>query len=234
LLRELIHLLVDATHYASLSLAAPGGGTVRLRQLTTVPVGPRRVLIVLVTDRDTVVHRTVDLPTDLVPADLDVLVGALGRSLEGTALGSVGRTVWQEVHDRTAPFRALADGVLALLEEAGADEELRVALGGAARLLAQPEFQDAERIRTLLAFLEGTDAIAALLDDVGREEGVQVRIGQENQAGALQEMSLVATSVMRGGRLVGYLALLGPTRMPYGRVLGIMETLTALGGGLAG
>ena len=233
LLRELTQLLAAATHYATLSLGTPGSGSVRLRQLTTVAVAPRRALLVLVTDRDTVVHRTVDVPENLSPADLEALVAALSRSLAGLALGAVGRTVWQEVYDRTAPFRAVADGILGLIEEGGADDAERVHLGGAARLLGQPEFQDAERIRSLLDFLEGAEAVESILSEAASVEGVRVRIGQENQVEALQEMSMVTASVRRGDRVVGYLAVLGPTRMPYGRILGIMEALAVLGAGVA-
>lgn len=233
LLRELGHLLAAATHYATLSLGAPGGDAVRLRQLTTVPVAPRRALLVLVTDRDTVVHRTVDLPDSLAPADFERLVAALGRSLTGLALGALGRTALREVYDRTAPFRSVAEGILSLFEDSASEDEERVVLGGAARLVSQPEFQDAERIRALLDFLDHGEAVGTALSEAAADERVSVRIGQENHAEALQEMSLVTAPVHQGGRVVGYLALLGPTRMPYGRILGIMETLAVLSGGMA-
>jgi heat-inducible transcriptional repressor len=233
LLRELSQLLAAATQYATLSLGAPAEGSVRLRQLTTVPVGARRVVLVLVTDRDTVAHRTVDLPDGLAAADCEALVGSLSRNLTGLVLGSLGRTVLQEVYDRTGPFRSVADGILALLEESGEGEAERVMLGGAARLVSQPEFQDADRIRALLDFLDCGEAVGSALSEAAAEQGVSVRIGQENRAEALQEMSLVTAPVRHGDRVVGYVAVLGPTRMPYGRILGIMETLTALGGGIA-
>ncbi|MCL6595071.1 MAG: heat-inducible transcriptional repressor HrcA [Firmicutes bacterium] len=233
LLRELGHLLADATRCAAVAVGAHTG-PVHVRHITTVATEPQRALLVLVTDQDTVVHRSVDLPEGLGQAELEALVAAASQRLTGQGLGRAGRTVWQEVYDLTAPFRALADAILSLLDTDPLAGEERVFLGGASHLVGQPEFQDAERIRTLLDFLDRPEAVESLLNEAATPQGLRVRIGQENQTAAMQEMSLVTAPVRQGERVVGYLAVLGPTRMPYGRVLGIMEALNRIGVGFAG
>jgi heat-inducible transcriptional repressor len=233
LLRELSHLLADATRHASVAVG-PYAGEARLRQITTASIGEGRALLVLVTDRDTVVHRGVELPEGLSAGDLATRVAAISARLAGLPLGPVGRTVCQEVYDLTAPFAVVAESVLSLVEAGGADGDERVFLGGAARLVSQPEFQDAERIGALLDFLDRTEAVASLLAEAAGPEGVRVRIGQENRAAPLDVLSVVTAPVRRGDRVLGYLAVLGPTRMPYARILGVMEAVAELGQGVAG
>lgn len=233
LLREMSHLLAEATRFASVAVGAYTGPT-RLRQITSVALEPRRAILVLVTDRDTVVHRPVDLPEGMAQAGLEALVGAVSARLAGVRLGRVGRTVSQEVYDLLTPFRALADGVVAMLDASVSDGDERVFLGGASRLMSQPEFHDAERIRALLDFLDHAEAVESLLAETAPWDGVRVRIGQENSQEVIRDLSLVAAPIRRGDKVVGYLAVLGPTRMPYGRVLGIMEAVAELGQGVAG
>lgn len=226
LLRELGHLLAEATRCASVAVG-PVGGPSRVLTLTCVAVDPQRAVLVLVTDRGTVVHRAVDLPEALGQAGAEALVTALSRRLQGVRLGPVGRTVAQEVSDLLSPFRALVDGVLSLLEGDRPDGDERVFLDGASRLVGQPEFQDADRIRTLLAFLDQTDAVESLLASTSDESGVRLRIGGENQEAAVRDLAVVTSPVRRSGRVVGYVAVLGPTRMPYARVVGMLEALSA-------
>jgi heat-inducible transcriptional repressor len=228
LLRELGQLLAEATHYASVVLA-PVAGPAAVVRLGAMPLDGHRSILVLVTDRDFVVHRTVERPGGLDEEGLEALVQRIGDRIQGVVLTDVGRTLREMVADAAAPWNGVADVTLDLLAQACRTWEERVILGGTSQLLGLPEFQEAERVRQVLEFLDHPDRVQHLLEE--GEEGVQVRIGTEHGEAALVGMSVVSTA-LRLGHGTAYVAVLGPTRMAYGRVMGTMGTVWEMGSAL--
>ena len=108
---------------------------------------------------------------------------------------------------------------------------MRRSLLGSARVLAdQPEFASNDRMRHLLELTEGRDLLRAALD-TRRREGLKVTIGGENLDPRLTGFTLV-TSSYRAGDLSGVIGVLGPTRMPYEKIIGLVEHTSRLVEGL--
>lgn len=97
-------------------------------------------------------------------------------------------------------------------------------LEGAANILIQPEFRDARTARPVLEALEREEVIADLLKGTP-EEQVSTAIGSEHRVEDLRGCSVVATTYRIGGRSVGALGIVGPTRMPYARVIALVRYL---------
>lgn len=224
---ELARLLAEATQYASVTIG-PVKGPAVVAGLRAIPIEPGRCVLLLVTDQDFVAHRTVDLPEGLGSEDVEALVARIARALVGTVLTRVGRTLWREVQEAGNPYRSVAEATIDLLEDVAQAMDERVFLGGASKLLGLPEFAAADRVRELLEFLDHPDRVQSLFD--GSDSDVRVRIGHENHEGVLQEFSVVTAHLEALGRNGAYVAVIGPTRMMYDRVLGILETLEALTG----
>lgn len=229
LFRELARLLSEATSYATVAVG-PVMGPAVVASLRAVPLGPGRVLLVLVTQQEFVVHRTIELPDGLGADDVQLLVARIAGALEGTVLTRVGRTLMQEVQDAGSPYYSVAEATIELLEDAAQAMDERVFLGGAMHLLGLPEFIAADRVRALLEFLDHADRVQSLFEDI--RSNVRVRIGHENGLDVLQEFSVVTAHLDSLGRSGAYVAVIGPTRMMYDRVLGLLETLGALTGTL--
>jgi heat-inducible transcriptional repressor len=64
-----------------------------------------------------------------------------------------------------------------------------------------------------------------LLDEFTATEGVHVLIGQENVSSELKNLSIVASSYREGGRPMGVIALIGPTRMDYSKAIVMVDTV---------
>ena len=103
------------------------------------------------------------------------------------------------------------------------EEEPELFIDGASRMFEQPEFQDLSKMRTLLqAFDEKTDFLHALLRDM-KDERVYVRIGHENEYGELEDLSLVTKDCYMNHASIGGVAVVGPTRMDYPKVVSVVD-----------
>ena len=74
-----------------------------------------------------------------------------------------------------------------------------------------------------LAFISGrTKSIGTIIKD-DSPTPVKVKIGNENDTEALQSMSVVQADFTNQDQPIGTLAILGPTRMEYGRIIGMLS-----------
>ncbi|MGD0484697.1 MAG: HrcA family transcriptional regulator, partial [Gemmatimonadales bacterium] len=97
-----------------------------------------------------------------------------------------------------------------------------VLLGRPSVLADQPEFAQGDRMRELLALTEQREHLRRVLADRAKTFGMTVTIGGENRTAELSRLSLV-TSPYRAGSLSGVIGVIGPTRMPYEKVLALVE-----------
>lgn len=103
------------------------------------------------------------------------------------------------------------------------EEEPELYVEGAFRIFEQPEFQDMGKMRSLLqAFDEKYDFLQIFVKDL-EEEGVHIHIGSENAFGELGNISLVIKDCYIGRTPIGGIAVLGPTRMRYSKVVAVVD-----------
>ena len=97
-------------------------------------------------------------------------------------------------------------------------------MGGTRQLLNQPEFRNVERIKDLLAILEEEKVLKDILH-AGENSGIKITIGSENKFTGIQDCSMVQATYRLNGMVVGTMAVLGPTRMEYGKIISVMDYL---------
>jgi heat-inducible transcriptional repressor len=109
---------------------------------------------------------------------------------------------------------------------AASPSEADVIVSGRANLLDSADVADDEkkaRMRDLLAALEEKEQIVRLLDQTLSSERIQVFLGAESQASALGDSSVIAVPYGPDSAPVGAIAVIGPTRMNYGKVMSIVD-----------
>lgn len=212
LARHAAAVLAAITPYASV-VVAPVARRQRVRRLSVVAMGPREVLVVVITEDGQVLKSVADpgaAVDDHEVADAeaylaDVTVGRLPGELTG---------IRHELLRDPTPLRRLAASllgtVMACLDRA--DTEL-VAHGGLGRVLKLPEFSDPRAAGPLVTLLEDARDALVRLAEVSEPGSTFVRIGHENDD-ELASLSIVATAYGPDSR-TGLVCLIGPTRMHY-------------------
>lgn len=224
-LRETAQLLAEATSYAGLAVV-PWPGLPAIVSLKAVSIAGSLAVLLLVTDREYVAHRTVELPKDLPFSWVQETLDAISCRLRGVSLDELTGELSRKILEPFVPFRSVGDAVMALIEEGLSPSEERVFTQGTIRMFGLPEFRDVDRVRSVLEFLDSEQAVRTALAD--EREGVHVRIGCEHGLSDLSALALATATVHMRGTEPIQMAVLGPSRMDYGRVVGALETLVQL------
>jgi heat-inducible transcriptional repressor len=216
-------VLSSLTHYTALVMS-PKPMEMKIRNIQLVPVGSGSALVVIVTDsgimRDTVIHVGRDMDADALYAISRMLTQELvGHTLsEARHILAAGREDAQRKQQMLSGIAALIGDV----EKQNAQGKL--AVGGSSKILNFPEYSDVEKAKTFLSILEGREKLLELLERSG-EMAFTVRIGPETGIPELMDCSLVTASYRLGDQTHGTIGVIGPTRMHYSHVLGILRAM---------
>lgn len=226
LIRQAARALGLLTQELGLAVA-PGSVDPVLERLELVQASSSSVLMV-VTIRSGVTRTVyVDLATSVHAEVLVSLTMILNERLAGLTLREVRASLSERLRD-SAPD-PLTQDLLNIFIESGSDlfdwsslSASGLHLGQASVLAAQPEFASGENLKSLLELTERQDLLTDVLERRQHLGGLQITIGAEHESSELAGFSLV-TAEYRAGNLTGVIGVIGPTRMPYEKVIAIVD-----------
>lgn len=221
---EAARTLASATNYASV-VAQPRADRLVFKHLHLIPLTSTQVMAVIATNAGVFREKMIDLHGPMEPEELDRLSRLVSHRLEGYPLGEITDDLLTKVMDEAARHqRILHQLTLWLRRNAPVGADRRIYIEGTANILKQPEFQDARAAQPVLSALEREEVIAALLQGAPDRQ-VWITIGSENQFEDLRGCSVVAAAYRAGGQAMGSLGIVGPTRMPYAKVISLVRCL---------
>lgn len=193
--------------------------------LKFLPLDSQHAILCIVADDGSIDTNVVDIPLGMSSEEMDYLAGKMSKLLEDRNLSDISVEILQNVHTDVVEDKLIFSSLLqAVRKMTGRRQEQKVFLGGTKQLLNQPEFRDVERVRNLLGILEEEKVLKDLLQG-GEDSGLKVTIGSENKFTGIQDCSMVQATYRLNGQIVGTIAVLGPTRMEYGKVISVMDYL---------
>ena len=229
-------LLSDLTKHAAVILA-PDPTQQRLERIEFVPLRDGKLIAVLVTTDGRIENRLV--LDDVDARRLERIHNYLNQLLSGMTLDEVRERVIRELgEDKNRYDEAIATALRLghAVFVAQRDRSAEVLVSGQANLV---DDMQPDRIRDLLRTLEDKETLLRLLDRTRHAEGIQVFLGAETAMQALTGSSVVAMSYGPEETPIGALAVIGPMRMNYGKVMSVVDftadtvsqLLAELGGG---
>ena len=193
--------------------------------LKFLPLDSQHAILCIVADDGSIDTNVIDIPLGMSSEEMDYLAGKMSKLLEDRNLSDISVEILQTVHTDVVEDKLIFSSLLqAVRKMTGRRQEQKVFLGGTKQLLNQPEFRDVERVRNLLGILEEEKVLKDLLQG-GEDSGLKVTIGSENKFTGIQDCSMVQATYRLNGQIVGTMAVLGPTRMEYGKVISVMDYL---------
>lgn len=197
---------------------APSVLTLRIKQLSLISLSRHRALVVLVTEDGQVFNRQMDFGDEVEPDELAAVQNFLSEVLTGKSLREVEEGLGRSVVEafRNPLVGLVLDEVLSCFQES---ESSRAHQLGVSSLLTKPEFSEAQALLPIMQVLEDDTVLLQILDEaVEAGDTVTVRIGSENATQGLSGVSVVANRYGRG-ESAGVVAVIGPTRMDYSKVI---------------
>src|SRR2546425_918599 len=207
-----------------------------LERLELLQAGSDRLLLVLTLKSGVVRTIFVEVPSRLAPEIVVQVAVVLNERLAGLRLREIRTTLSERLRD-AAPDAGSSELLNIFIQEADDLFDVPatgagggVVLGSAQLLAGQPEFATKERLQGLLEVTERRDVLReALAKRLG--QGLTITIGSEHQDATLAPFTLVTASY-RLGPLAGVIGVMGPTRMPYDKIVALVEHTSRLVGEL--
>lgn len=203
-----------------------------LQQIEFVRLSDGRVLVILVARFGLVQDRIIRLDDDLSQDELDRTARFLTANFRGLDLQTIRRQLIERMSEEKALYdRLLQTAILVCDRSLAADGGLGdVYVDGTMKIIDMPDFADTERMRALFKMFEEKSRLVKILNECLTEQpdGVRIQIGAENRSPWLKNCSIVTRPVHVGDRVVGGLGVVGPTRMEYARVIGIVDYVAKL------
>jgi heat-inducible transcriptional repressor len=195
-----------------------------LKHVEAVPISERRVLLVAVLDGGSVHQQLVELTEPLSTEHLRRLSSRLTEAFAMSDSAAVRGAIAGE----SGPDQQLVASLARLLEQQEAARMHDVYYDGIQNIMAQPEFTETDSVRDVVRLLEDRTRLFSILPvDLGHGD-VHVAIGSEHRVEHLRGFSLVFGRYGGGGDVVGYVGVVGPTRMDYARSIGAVRYVGSL------
>jgi len=229
LLEGTADLLSSLSHHAGV-VTTPAPSADPVRRVEFLRLREDRVLAVFVSSAGIVTNKLVQLEFPMDAAELEQAANYLNEKLRAAAdaggtLAGLRDRILEDMRADQSVLQGLLAKALALAEQTftGVQGEERVFVEGESSFLDAPEFKEVQKARALLRTFAEKDRILRVLDRVLRAQEVQIFIGAESEFAGLADVSVVAAPYVLGASVLGTLAVVGPTRMDYARVIPLVE-----------
>ncbi|MCI6266014.1 MAG: heat-inducible transcriptional repressor HrcA [Erysipelotrichaceae bacterium] len=217
-IKKSIEIVSEITNYTSIVLGTSAKVN-RLKQVEIVPLEENKILTLVITDKGVVEHKNLYLPNTISTLEVQKTVELINKLLVGTPINEVSEKLEYEikpiigkyVKQHEILYNAFYDAFSEFTNQTNND----VHFVGKNNFLKQPEFNNIEKVKEVLSKFEDVNSIKA-----EENNGINIYIGSESEIS--DEMSVVKTKYNLGGE-EGTIAIIGPKRMEYDKVVSLLD-----------
>ncbi|MDZ4145185.1 MAG: heat-inducible transcriptional repressor HrcA [Burkholderiales bacterium] len=221
------HLLSSLSQFVGVVMA-PRRTSV-FRHMEFLRLSDRRLLVIIVAPDGDVQNRVIFTGIDYTQSQLIEAANFLNAHYSGLSIEQVRLKLQTEVESLRGEIAALMQAAVAASSDALAQNQGEVVISGERNLLAVSDFSsDMSHLRRAFELFEQKTQLMRLLDSSSQAEGVRIFIGGESTIVPIEELSIVSAPYEVDGLVVGTLGVIGPTRMPYDRMIQIVDITSKL------
>lgn len=225
IIQESCQMLSELTHLTTVALG-PDSSYECLQNITLVPLNEHSVTAIIVTDKGHVENRMFTIKNSAYMEDLISCVGVMNELLDGIPINQVAYRLERDVKPiLSAKVKEHEVLFNAFLEAFMKFANGNVYFSGKENMLYQPEYNDVNKLRRLVSAFENSQSWR-ILENIQEEEGVTVKIGSESPIVDLNDVSVISASFKTGRESKGSISVIGPTRMPYEKVVSLVEYIS--------
>ena len=220
------HMLSSLSQFVGVVMA-PRRSSV-FKHIEFLRLSEKRFLVIIVSPDGDVQNRVIFTDTDYTQSQLIEAANFLNSHYAGMAIEEVRERLKNEVEALRGEIATLMQAAVKVSSEAIESRD-EVVISGERNLLTVSDFSgDMGNLRKLFDLFEQKAQLIRLLDVSSRAEGVRIYIGGESQVIPYQELSVVTAPYEVDGHVVGTLGVIGPMRMPYEKMIQIVDITSKL------
>jgi heat-inducible transcriptional repressor len=224
------HLLHRAAQIMSILTKELGVGIIPkleegiLTKIDLVGLSSNRILLILTVKSGLIKSIFVEIKEEISPEDLIATAALLNERLAGVKLREIRQTLPSRLREAESAKPELINVFIESADELFdfSDQESEIFLGQASELAGQPEFSDEGRLKSLIKLTESKALLTRILNERYAKKGLVITIGKEHGNKHLEDFSII-TSNYTVGSLRGTIGLIGPTRMPYDKLVAMVD-----------
>jgi heat-inducible transcriptional repressor len=211
-------------------VALPKRNRIELRQVEFLPLSGNRVLVILVLNNREVQNRVIYTNKIYSSAELQQAANYLNSHYVGKELLAARKDLREAMEKDKETMAQLLQTAMEMANHIFQPEQQQkdYVLTGQNHLLGYTKKDEIERLYSLFQAFSEKQEILSLLEHSLEAEGIQIFIGRESGCEAFDNCSIVTTSYAVDGQLIGSLGVIGPTRMPYDRVISAVDVTAKL------
>ncbi|MDO8459105.1 MAG: heat-inducible transcriptional repressor HrcA [Burkholderiaceae bacterium] len=199
------------------------------RHIEFLRLSEKRYLVIIVSPDGDVQNRVIFTESDYSQTQLLEASNFLNANYAGMAIEQVRERLKTEVEQLRGEIANLMQTAVQVSSEVLSQEQDDVVIAGERNLLSVSDFSsDMGQLRRAFDLFEQKTQLMRLLDTSSKAEGVRIYIGGESHVVPIEDLSVVSAPYEVDGQVVGTLAVIGPTRMHYDRMIQIVDITSKL------
>lgn len=206
----------------------------RIRQIEFIALSERRILAILVYDEHNVENRIIHTEHQFAQTELVRIANYLNAEFLGHDVHTIRQRLLDSMRKAKDSMDKMMLNAIAMANQIFQQDSNNpdYIMAGELNLMAYTEMADISKLRQLFETFSEKQAILNLLDQSLRAPGLQIYIGMEAGYDALQDCSVITASYSAENEVIGSLAVIGPTRMAYDRIIPIVDVTANLLGSI--
>ena len=225
-IKKSLEIISEITNYTSVVLGT-NAKINKLKQVEIVPLEENKILTLVITDKGVVEHKNLYLPSSISTLEVRKTVELINKLLVGTPINEVSEKLEYEIKPIIGKYvkqhEVLYNAFYDAFNEFTNGTNNDIHFVGRSNILKQPEFNTIDKVKEVLAKFDDTNIIKE-----EENNGINIYVGSESEIS--EDMSVIKTKYHINGE-EGTIAIVGPKRMEYDKVVSLLDYIkTNLGG----
>ncbi len=223
-IQEALKLLSELTNYMAVAVG-PDILQARIKKIDFIPLGTTDAVLLIVTDHGHVQHQQIHIAEDMSTSDLKEVIKTLDDLLKDRLLSEAIETLKveyaaSELKDFMNYQARIIDSFIQAFSKFASDTFY---LSGMTNVFEQPEFNNVSHIKRFIDMMDRREIIKL----IGSDDGLSVRFSSDMEIIPFDQMTIVSVPYRISDDESGTIALVGPSRMAYKKVIPLLEYIAA-------
>jgi heat-inducible transcriptional repressor len=219
IVKQATQLLSEMTKLTCV-VKAPSAKKSCIKSIQLLNIDSNNILAVIITDTGLIKNTMIRVRKSLSNEALIKLTSILNARLNNLTVEEINLAVINNLKKDLVNYEEIFDAIIpALYDSLNSGGPSDIYLEGTTNMFNYPEYNDIEKAREFLFLLNNKETISGLLDT---KSGITISIGEENFIEEAKDCSIISGVYSIGGRPLGAIGVIGPTRIPYSKTITLL------------
>lgn len=214
-------VISDGTNYTSIVVMG-SSDNIMLKDIKLVDIGGGSALLVIITDNGILKDKIIDIPQNMQGKFFTQANGMLVDMFAGKTVKEVTDNGKHIVDATINEYKVLFQEVLNMLYNYKQNNADKMYMEGTEKIFEYKEFEDTKNVKNFLSVINTGEKLHRLIDEDDLE--INIKIGKDENAA--DNMAVVTAKCVIAGKEIGHAMVIGPERMDYKKVLGVLGGVT--------